>query len=277
MVHSLVGQYYSETLKTISINTDLNIRRIFVYKMNLCTESRPSESSSTNGSSNLEEKPYEAFCHSNDTDGSSSVTHVQVNRKQTNGPSKDEILPANKNNSKSASVRPRRPSKQLYTPPAAKAASPSPEPDQKSHCRQLNAISSSAIRTITPKNTSNSSSTKSANNLSEVQNISEKVSSDLDEDASWDTLYDDSGDLVKCDLAKSLQTSLKLDDETTHKLTFGRPISDFTDYTSSSSVNNAVNCDHHLDHEIYPNVLEVYQFSAEFKTRDLFTRISASG
>lgn len=242
--------------------------------MNLCTESQPSKSAPSNGSSDFQNKPCEAFCHSNETASSRQVTNddeAHVNVKQSNGQSKDKMAPANKKTSKSTSAKPRRPSKQLYTPPAAKAASPSPEPDQQQvHCSHPIAITDS-------KNTS-SSPAKSVSDSSEVQNNipnEKNMPSDLDEDASWDTLYDDSGDLIKCDLAKSLQASLKLDDETTHKLTFERPVSDFTDYTSSS-VNHAVNCDQ-IDHEMYPHVLEVYQFSAELKTRDLFSRISTSG
>ena len=272
------------TFKTVLLNGDLNNREIFPFQMNICTEFQPSKSSPSNGSSDFEKKPCEALCHSNDTNDECSnncvTDDVQVkNIKQTTSDHFNEkMAPAIGKTSKSASVKPRRPSKQLYTPPAAKAASPSPEPhhqqqQQQSHCSQsVNAIHTNLTNdsTIASKNTS----TKPA---SEVQNTtSEKMPSDLDEDASWDTLYDDSGDLIKCDLAKSLQSSLKLDDdETTHKLTLERPVSDFTDYTSSS-VNNAVNCDQ-FDHEAYPHVLEVYQFSAELKTKDLFSRISTSG
>lgn len=240
--------------------------------MNICSSSsQPSESSPFNGSSDIQNKPCQAFCNPDEAKYQLNTTN-DVQNSTTNGQSVEAKSKVGKKTTQSASTKPRRPSKQLYTPPAAKAASP--EPDHQSHCGHSNTISDPPNDSFAAKNTSNSS-IKPVSDSTQVQNIPEKVHNETDEDASWDALYDDSGDLIKCDLAKSLQSSLNLDDETTHKLHYERPVSDFTDY-ASSSINHIVDCDQ-IDNEAHPHVLEVYQFSSELKTKDIFSRISSSG
>lgn len=232
--------------------------------MNLYTESQPCKSCPSNG--NLNNDHCQALSNSNDAGNVTNNTQKLTSNSQKTVVS----IEGNKKICKTTSAKPRRPSKQLYTPPAAKAASP--EPDHKSHCRNNIAISDSSSDVFASKNTSLNQVSDSNN----VQNTNEKMQSYLDDDSSWEALYDDTGDLIKCDLAKSLQSSLKLGDKTTHNIDFERPVSDFTDY-ASSSVNHLVNCVDQMEHEAHPHVLEVYKFSSELKTKDIFSRISSCG
>ena len=181
------------------------------------------------------------------------------------------------------SGKPRRPSKQLYTPPAAKTASPEPS-DQTAMTNvqtedRIHPDNSIPFNRISSSISPSPKHSKSTSDSNQVLNSQGKVINQSDDDASWDNLYDDSGDLIDNQVAASLKSSLTLSDEKASNTTPERPCSDFSDYKSSSSsydINQYGNCDKD-DHSRYPHILEVHQFSADFKTKDLFCRISSCG
>lgn len=242
--------------------------------MDIFTECQSSESCPASSASNCDDKSRQVIHCQTESDDvpCKSLTEASVDQ---------ATIRAQANRPKSSKFR--RPSKQLYTPPAAKTASPEPS-DQMAisnvrtedcmhvnNCIPLNRIDSSI--SPSPKHS------KSTSDSNQALNSQGKVNNQSDDDASWDNLYDDSGDLIDNQMSASLNSSLTISGEKASKSTPERPCSDFSDYKSSSlsSDINQYGSSDKDDYSRYPHILEVHQFSADFKTKDLFCRISSCG
>lgn len=85
------------------------------------------------------------------------------------------------------------------------------------------------------------------------------------EDANWDDLYDEDGDKVSDDIIKDLNDKLKI---TTNVDQVANCREDYSKFSQDEEgILSKVECG---------NILEIYDFSPELKTRDLFNCLSAS-
>jgi hypothetical protein len=140
----------------------------------------------------------------------------------------------------SSQVKVKRPSKKLYQPPQAAAA------DKKSK------DFSSGLPAV--KICSNAASSSNSN--------PDEVGED------WDSLYDDSGECLKPDLVQDFKKVMNISEDCDNT-EFETPSKDFNDFCENLS---APLTDHEFGH-----VLEIYDFPADLKSHDLFSRIAAIG
>lgn len=169
--------------------------------------------------------------------------------KETKQHERQDVLKDNDAESSAKSTqktKSKRPSKKLYQPPSASTVESKPSPVQ-----------------------------KSATSPSKSSAATASSSNDIDDD--WDSLYDDSGECVKPELVKDFKKLMKLDeedDETSRNCS--KPIINFE--ATSQSFNDFIgdSSGSITDHE-YGHVLEIFDFPADLKTPDLYTRIAAIG
>lgn len=125
----------------------------------------------------------------------------------------------------------KRPDKQLYIPPRCKNTKTT-ELDTQIHCKQ---------------------------EKSESPNNKEKI------EPSWDSLYDENGDVLDNEFVDDLNSELK--------------IKAISEQLASSKLDYSKYCDITVPEEHFEDcgtILEVYDFSSDLKTRDLVTSISAT-
>jgi len=107
-----------------------------------------------------------------------------------------------------------------------------------------------------------------AHELVDCQARSDKSPNSEKNEPSWDSLYDDNGDVIDNEFVSDLNYELDV------KVISNQLASSKLDYSKFSDQNNLMNPDD-ISSEC-GHILEVYDFSSELKTRDLITSLSAT-
>lgn len=98
-----------------------------------------------------------------------------------------------------------------------------------------------------------------------AEHDSSQVSKEAEEE-SWDQIYDDSGECLRPDLIQEFKDSVGISKDTQVNLKLIK--GDFSAFETKEPMIG--------DPEL-PHVLEVYDFSPDLKTKDIFLRISSNG
>ena len=88
------------------------------------------------------------------------------------------------------------------------------------------------------------------------------ASGDCKQDLSWDALYDDNGDVINSDFVNELNSQLEINAITDQ---MARTQFDYSKYINQPEPQDNSDCG---------NILEIYDFSSDLKTRDLVTTLS---
>ncbi|RWS09156.1 coiled-coil domain-containing protein R3HCC1L-like protein, partial [Dinothrombium tinctorium] len=157
----------------------------------------------------------------------------------------------------------KRPDKKLYIPPAAKhECEKQVEISSETEADDLLKLSNLTLNSV--KNIdSRLTKSQEEKNLSTEQPLTEHQRANNEDDISWDNLYDENGDCVKPELLNEFRETLNLKEN--DNVTINKTTIDYYQFQPYTPV---------IEESEFPHVLEIYDFSADLKTQDLFTSLS---